>query len=100
MLSISELSITDSIIELGFSLSLIANVLLFIPQIRSLLRSKSDKGLSLVTFSGFNVIQVFTFLHAMLIKDYLLAAGNVCNIFTCGTVTYLIIYYRYKKKKS
>lgn len=85
-------------IEFGFSISLLVNALLFIPQIITILKSKSVEGVSFVTFFGFNIIQLFTLLHGIIIKDYLLAAGYLLSIITCGTVSTLIIYYRYAKK--
>ncbi len=82
------------IVELGFFISLLVNALLFIPQILAIIRSKSVTGVSLITFAGFNVIQLFTMLHGILIRDYLLAGGYLLSIVTCGTVTGLIVYYR------
>ena len=82
------------IVQIGFSLSLLANALLFIPQIKALFRAKEAKGVSLLTFAGFNIIQLFTLLHGLLISDYLLAFGYFLSVLTCGTVTLLIIYYR------
>lgn len=89
--------LTEKIIEFGFSISLLVNALLFLPQIKSLLKFKSTKGISLTTFVGFNIIQFFTLLHGLLTKDYLLAAGYLLSIITCGTVSFLVIYYRYIK---
>jgi MtN3 and saliva related transmembrane protein len=37
-------------------------------------------------------------LHGLLIGDYLLAAGFFLSILTCGTVSFLILYFRYLKK--
>lgn len=91
------MSITTYIIQYGFSISLIVNAALFIPQILSLIKTKSAHGVSLVTFSGFNAIQLFTLLHGLLVQDYLLAGGYLLSILTCGTVTLLIIYYKYIK---
>ncbi len=90
--------ITEYIIEYGFSISLLVNAALFIPQIITLLKSQSAKGASLITFAGFNVIQIFTMLHGLKTHDYLLAGGYLLSIVTCGTVTALIIYLRYIKK--
>lgn len=86
------------IIEYGFSISLLMNAVLFIPQIMALLKNKSAKGTSLITFAGFNIIQIFTMLHGLMYHDYLLAGGYLLSIITCGTVTVLIFYYRYIKK--
>lgn len=86
------------IIEYGFSISLLVNAALFIPQILALVKSQSAKGASLITFAGFNVIQIFTMLHGLMSHDYLLAGGYLLSIITCGTVTALICYFRYVKK--
>jgi MtN3 and saliva related transmembrane protein len=91
------MAIAESIIEYGFSISLLINAALFIPQIITLYKSKTAKGLSLITFAGFNVIQIFTMLHGMYVNDYLLAWGYLLSIITCGTVSALIFYYRYIK---
>lgn len=86
------------LIELGFSLSLIVNAALFIPQIISLLKNKSAESVSLITFGGFNIIQLFTLLHGIMAKDYILVLGYGLSIITCGAVTYLIVYYKYFKR--
>jgi MtN3 and saliva related transmembrane protein len=91
--------LSKEFIELGFSLSLLANALLFIPQIISLLRYKSAEGLSLLTFAGFCVFQIFTMLHGFLTADFLLAGGYLLSLLSCGTVTLLIVYYRYRGTK-
>jgi MtN3 and saliva related transmembrane protein len=81
-------------IEIVFSVGLFINALLFIPQIIRLYKTKNAQGVSLLTFAGFNVIQLFTILHAYLHKDYLLMIGFLLSIITCGTVTLLILLYR------
>ena len=81
-------------IEIVFSLGLFINALLFIPQIVRLFKTKNSQGVSLLTFAGFNVIQLFTILHAYLHKDYLLMIGFLLSIITCGVVTFMIILYR------
>jgi MtN3 and saliva related transmembrane protein len=84
------------VIEIGFSLSLVANALFFIPQIITLLKTKDSKGLSLLMFIGFNITQLFTILHAYLVRDYTLMAGFIGALVTSGMVTLLIILYRRK----
>ncbi|MBA2657123.1 MAG: hypothetical protein H0U70_09095 [Tatlockia sp.] len=93
------MSISGYIIQYGFSLSLIVNAGLFIPQIIALVKTKSSTGVSLLTFAGFNIIQLFTMLHGWIIGDYLLAIGYFLSILTCGSVSFLIIYYKFIKKK-
>ncbi|MBA2651055.1 MAG: hypothetical protein H0U73_02100 [Tatlockia sp.] len=92
------MSISGYIIQYGFSLSLIVNAGLFIPQIIALVKTKSSTGVSLLTFAGFNIIQLFTMLHGWFIGDYLLAVGYFLSILTCGSVSFLIIYYKFIKK--
>lgn len=91
------MQIIQWIVATGFSLSLLANALLFIPQIMAIIQKKSAEGLSLITFLGFNVIQLFTLFHGLIIQDYLLALGVFLSILTCGAVTLLIIYYNHIK---
>ena len=85
----------DFLIQFGFSVSLLVNAILFIPQIQAILKNRSAKGVSLVTFGGFNIIQLFTLFHGLLIGDYLLAIGYLLSVLTCGTVTFLIVYYNF-----
>lgn len=94
------MSIAGSIIEFGFTMSLIVNAALFIPQIISLVKTQSAKGVSLITFAGFNVIQLFTMMHGLYLQDYLLGIGCLLSIITCGTVSILICYYRYVKSEN
>ncbi|KTC83724.1 PQ-loop domain-containing transporter [Legionella brunensis] len=93
------MDVSHQVIEFGFSVSLLVNALLFIPQIVSLLKCKSAQGVSLITFAGFNIIQLFTVLHGVFAKDYILTAGFFLSFLTCGMVTWLVIYYRYIKKQ-
>lgn len=89
------MNIYDWVVEFGFSISLLVNALLFIPQVITILKRKTVEGLSLITFFGFNVIQLFTMLHGILTEDYLLASGYFLSLLSCGTVTMLIIYFRW-----
>ena len=82
------------VIETLFSAGLFINAILFIPQIVRLFRTKNSRGLSLMTFAGFNAIQFFTMLHAYLHRDYLLLIGMALSLLTCGIVTVMIFLYR------
>ena len=88
------------LVESGFSISLLVNALLFIPQIIIIRKTKNVKDLSLLTFGGFNIIQLFTLFHGLFNHDYILAFGYFLSVLTCGTVSGLIFYYRYIKKTS
>jgi len=84
------------IIDIFFSLGLFINAALFIPQAIKLYRVKNSQGLSLVTFGGFNLIQLSILLHGYMTKDYLLVIGYALSLITCGAVTLLILLYRIK----
>lgn len=86
-----------SLIEVFFSISLVANSLLFIPQVVKLLKAKNAKNVSLVTFAGFCLIQLSMVLHAYIGRDYLMLLGVLLSLIACGTVTVLIVYYNYIK---
>lgn len=90
----------ETFIQVGFSICLMVNSALFIPQIITLLKTQSAQGVSLLTFLGFNVIQLFTLLHGLLENDLILVVGCIVSLITCGTVSFLIIYYRYIKKTA
>ena len=85
------------VIEAGFTLSLFANAILFLPQIIRILREKTSKGVSLITFSGFWLIQLLTVMHGFLRKDYLLAYGTIFSMVMSGIVVALILSYRDKE---
>ena len=85
-------------IESIFAIGLFVNAALFIPQAIRLIREKDAQELSLTTFLGFNVIQLFTIFHGILFKDWILIIGTSLSLITNGVVTYLIIDYRFKKK--
>ena len=82
------------VINIVFGVGLFVNAALFVPQAIQLYRTKCTMGVSLLTFAGFNGIQLFTVLHAYIVKDYLLMVGFLLSLFTCGTVTALLILYK------
>ncbi len=84
----------EYIIDFIFAIALFINAVLFIPQIIMLYRAKDSKELSLLTFGGFNLIQLFIFLHGYIHKDYLLMLGYLLSLISCGTVTFMILWYR------
>lgn len=51
-------NIWKDLAEIGFAVSLLANAVLFIPQIVKLMKIKNSEGVSTITFLGFNVIQI------------------------------------------
>jgi MtN3 and saliva related transmembrane protein len=88
------MGIFKTIIEIFFSAGMFINALLFIPQVIKLLKTKDSHDLSLLTFAGFNLIQLFILLHGLIHHDYLLLAGAGLSLLTCGTITVLIIVFK------
>lgn len=84
------------LIEFVFGAGLFINALLFLPQAFEIYKTKNSEGQSLLTFAGFNIIQLVTVLHAHIHDDYLLFWGYLLALVSCGAVTVLIIIYRKK----
>lgn len=84
------------IVTLFFGLGFVFNASLFIPQALKIIEKKSAKNISLVTFVGFNSIQLNGVLYGYYQKDYILMYGNLISLLSCGIVTCLAILYRNK----
>lgn len=79
------------VIDIIFSVALFVNASLFIPQITKILKTKQTNSLSLLTFGGFNLIQLAALLYGVVHKDYVMIVGYFISLLTCGTVTLLIV---------
>ncbi len=90
------MQVINEFINVVFSIALFINALLFIPQIIALWRNKHADDVSLITFAGFNLINIFTMLHGFTMHDSLLIIGYSFSVFTNTVVTVLIIWYRYR----
>ncbi len=77
-----------------FGLGLLGNALLFLPQALELWRRRSSEGLSLLSFAGFNLVQLIGAVHGYLQNDRPLLIGMLASLLTCGSVTVLILVYR------
>ena len=77
-----------------FGLGFIVNASLFIPQTIRIIKTKSARNISLITFAGFNLIQLDGVLYGYYQNDLILMYGNLISFLTCGTVTFLATYYR------
>jgi len=80
-----------------FGLGLVCNALLFVPQALALWRKKNSEGVSLLTFGGFSVLQAIAIVHGFYQHDRSLILGMAASLITCGTVTFLTIYYRLRR---
>jgi len=85
------------IVALLFGLGLGGNALLFVPQIVSVWRKKSDVGVSLLTFGGFSILQIVGIVHGLYQHDMSLTLGMAASLLTCGTLTLLTIIYRMRR---
>ena len=85
------------VIDFLFSVAMFINAMLFVPQIIKIIKAKNAKGVSVLTFGGFNLIQIVVMLHGYFHHDMYLFLGTIPSILTCGTVTGLIIYYNSKE---
>lgn len=77
-----------------FGLGMGLNALLFVPQAITIFKTHNSTGVSLLTFGGFNVLQVLGILHGALQHDWSLAFGMAVSLLTCGSVTLLALIYR------
>lgn len=77
-----------------FGLGLMVNAGLFVVQAIKIVRTRSAKGVSTITFAGFSVLQVTGILHGIFQEDVYLLSGMVSSLLACGTVTVLSIIYR------
>ena len=82
------------VIETIFSLGLFINALSFIPQIIRIIKERSTKGVSLITFSVFFITQASAVLYGLMIDSWILVVGYLLSMLTCGPVISLIFYFR------
>jgi MtN3 and saliva related transmembrane protein len=82
------------IVAIIFEVGLLGNAMLFVPQALAVWRKKSDEGISLITFVGFNLLQAIGIVHGIYEHDHSLIVGLGASLLTCGTVTALTLYYR------
>jgi MtN3 and saliva related transmembrane protein len=84
------------IVTFFFGLGFVFNASLFIPQAIKIIKTKSARDVSLITFAGFNFIQINGALYGYYQNDLILMYGNLISFITCGIVTLLATYYRNK----
>ena len=82
------------IVAITFGLGLMINASLFVPQAVRILRTRSAKDVSLLTFGGFNLLQLIGIAHGYLQGDMSLLLGMVASFVACGAVTAGGVVYR------
>ncbi len=88
------------IIAIIFGVGLLGNALLFVPQALAVWRKKSDEGISLITFGGFNILQALGIVHGYYQQDLSLVIGMAASLLTCGTVTALTVLFRLRRRRA
>lgn len=81
------------IVALIFGLGMIVNAFLFVPQALAIWRKRTAQGVSVLTFAGFNTMQLVGALHGYFQGDWYLAIGMFASFLTCGSVTILALIY-------
>lgn len=81
-----------------YALNGIVAVLLYLPQIRNILRSKDGTGsFSLITFGGWSMGSIITAIYALtFVRDPVFAAVSLANMTGSGTVFGLVTAKRLK----
>jgi MtN3 and saliva related transmembrane protein len=77
-----------------FGFGMILNAALFVPQAIKIWRTKTAEGVSVLSFAGFNTLQLIGVLHGYLQGDYALTTGMLASALTCGSVTVLAARYK------
>lgn len=84
----------DEVVYVYFTAGMFANFLLFVIQAWKLYKVKDANGFSLITFVGFNAIQLSTVLYAIVKHDWLMLSGYLLSLAACGTISIMIVLYR------
>jgi len=82
------------IISVLFGLGLMANAALLFIQAFQILKTKSSKGVSKFTFSGFALIQVIAIIHGIYQNDISLILGMVVSLIASISVIVLAVIYK------
>jgi MtN3 and saliva related transmembrane protein len=99
-MKIGEIESMKQIVAVIFGLGLLCNALLFVPQAIAVWRKKTDEGISLVTFGGFSILQAIGIVHGVYQQDLSLILGMAASLLSCGTVTFLTIFYRMRRLRA
>ncbi len=77
-----------------FGLGLLVNAAIFVPQAIKIFKAKSAQGLSVLTFAGFNILQLIGILHGYFQNDMSILIGMAASFLCCGAVTVGAMIYR------
>jgi MtN3 and saliva related transmembrane protein len=83
-----------SLVAYIFGFGMLINAALFVPQAVRIWRTKTAAGVSVMSFAGFNALQLIGALHGYLQGDHALMMGMAASVLTCGSVTLLAARYK------
>lgn len=89
----------EIIAKIIFEFGMLINAALFIPQAVKIFYRRSAIGLSLITYIGYNIIQLLMILHAYIHHDTAMLIGMLLSLITCGAVTVGILDFRPTRKQ-
>jgi MtN3 and saliva related transmembrane protein len=82
----------------GFGMAI--NACLFVPQAVRLWKTRDAKGISIVSFAGFNALQFVGALHGYFQGDYALMIGMIATLVTCGSITLLAVRFSHPSRQA
>jgi MtN3 and saliva related transmembrane protein len=85
-----------NIVAVVFGFGMLINACLFVPQAWHLWKAKRAEGVSVLSFAGFNALQLIGAVHGYFQQDTALTLGMLASLLTCGSVTLLAA--RYKER--
>jgi MtN3 and saliva related transmembrane protein len=80
-------------VAIVFGFGMLINAALFVPQAWHLWKTKRADGISVLSFAGFNTLQLIGVIHGWFQRDYALMTGMFVSLLTCGSVTALAACY-------
>lgn len=81
------------IVAVVFGFGMLINAALFVPQAWHLWKAKRAEGISVLSFAGFNALQLIGVVHGYFQHDLALMMGMLASLLTCGSVTLLAARY-------
>lgn len=82
------------IVAVVFGFGMLINAGLFVPQAWHLWKAKRAEGVSVLSFAGFNALQLIGAVHGYFQQDTALMLGMLASLLTCGSVTLLAARYK------
>ena len=94
------MSIFKEISDFILGIGLFINACLFIPQAWRLYQTKDAEGVSLITFSGFVLIDIVAMINGFFYSNWAMIIGYALSTLAAGMVVVIAVYYRYFYRRS